>query len=76
MVKAVIFDCFGVIVGQGFGHTYRAAGGDPERDRDFIVDMLNRSDRGLISDDEFRSGMAGQLGLSPREWHQAVLAAE
>lgn len=76
MVKAIIFDCFGVIVGQGFEHTYRSAGGDPKQDRDFIDDMLGRANMGLINDEDFHSGMAAKLGLSMDDWRQAVLSAE
>lgn len=76
MIKAIIFDCFGVIVGQGFANTYRAAGGDPQQDRDFINAMLGRNNLGLISDEEFRSSMAAKLGISLADWHQAVVTAE
>lgn len=76
MVRAIIFDCFGVIVGQGFEYTYRMAGGDPKHDRAFIEDMLGQANFGLISDDDFRSGMAEKLGVSVDEWRQAVRTAE
>jgi epoxide hydrolase-like predicted phosphatase len=76
MVRAIIFDCFGVIVGQGFDHTYSSAGGDPRRDREFINDMLRRADRGLISDEDFRNGMANKLGLGVDDWRKVVLAVE
>ena len=76
MVKAIIFDCFGVIVGQGFEHTYSMAGGDPDQDREFINDMLRKSDHGMITDDYFRNGMAQKIGVSAEQWHESVLAAE
>jgi epoxide hydrolase-like predicted phosphatase len=76
MIKAIIFDCFGVLVGKGFNQTYAAAGGDPIRDRIFIEDTLDKANLGHISDNEFRSGMATQAGTSLVDWEQAVKNAE
>jgi putative hydrolase of the HAD superfamily len=72
MIKAIVFDCFGVLVGKGFEHTYRTAGGDPGKDREFIESMLGQANLGMISDEDFRSGMAGQVGISVDDWRQAV----
>jgi putative hydrolase of the HAD superfamily len=76
MIKAIIFDCFGVLVGKGFNQTYQTAGGDPVRDRAFIEDILDKANLGHISDDEFRASMAAQAGISAVEWKQAVKNAE
>jgi HAD superfamily hydrolase (TIGR01509 family) len=76
MIKAVIFDCFGVIVGQGFDHTYKTAGGDPKEDRQFIDDMLGQDHLGLISGKEFNKDMAEHLGLSEEEWQATIQKAE
>jgi epoxide hydrolase-like predicted phosphatase len=76
MIKAVIFDCFGVLVGKGFEQTYRMAGGDPVHDRAFIENTLGKANLGLINDNEFRTAMARQVGISPTHWRQAVKTAE
>ncbi len=76
MIKAIIFDCFGVLVGSGFENTYRTAGGDPVADRPFIENTLGQANMGLISDDDFRKAMAGQLNLQLEQWQQAVRRAE
>lgn len=76
MIKAIIFDCFGVLVGQGFEHTYRIAGGDPKLDRSFIESTLGQANLGLISDDEFRNAMADKLGIPIKQWQEAVKSAE
>lgn len=76
MIKAVIFDCFGVIVGQGFDHTYTAAGGDLTKDRRFVEDMLNRTNLGLISEDAFNEAMAKRLGKSGGQWQDDLIKAE
>ncbi|HSX47662.1 MAG TPA: HAD family phosphatase [Patescibacteria group bacterium] len=76
MIKAVIFDWFGVIVGQGFDHTYRLAGGDPEKDKSFTIQTLKLANFGQISTSEFNKKMAEQLNISLETWHQAVLDSE
>lgn len=76
MIKAIIFDCFGVLVGKGFEQTYRTAGGNPVHDRAFIEHTLGKANLGLISDTEFRTAMARQAGISPAHWNQAVKSAE
>ena len=76
MVRAIIFDCFGVLVGRGFEETYRIAGGDPIRDRQFIEDILGQANLGLINDETFHQQMTDQLGISLAEWRHAVITAE
>ncbi|HUA13185.1 MAG TPA: HAD family phosphatase [Candidatus Sulfotelmatobacter sp.] len=72
MIKAVIFDCFGVLVGQGFDRTYEAAGGDPDKDRDFINEKLGQINRGQISNSDFDEAMSSRLGITDNTWHQAI----
>ena len=76
MIRAVIFDCFGVLVGKGFENTYRLGGGDPVKDRAFIEDMLGQANFGLVTDEDFRDAMAKQLGLSKEQWREVVSKAE
>lgn len=76
MIRAVIFDCFGVLVGQGFDATYSYAGGDPEEDREFIHDILAQASRGLISQIDFRKTIAAKLNISLEDWNKAVVACE
>jgi HAD superfamily hydrolase (TIGR01509 family) len=76
MLKAIIFDCFGVLVGRGFDETYRSVGGDPYADREFIRSILGRTNMGLISPVEFRQEIVNQLHISPEEWQAAVRLAE
>jgi putative hydrolase of the HAD superfamily len=75
-IKAVIFDCFGVVVGKGFNETYRLAGGDPVADRAFINDVLLRSNLGLIAESQFRQEVAAHLRISLGDWQAATEAAE
>jgi putative hydrolase of the HAD superfamily len=70
-IKAIIFDCFGVVVGQGFDETYRSAGGDPVADREFIANELYRSNLGLIPQSQFRQEIAERLHISLDDWRAA-----
>jgi FMN phosphatase YigB (HAD superfamily) len=76
MVKAVIFDCFGVIVGKGFNYTYSLAGGDPLKDKMFIENILAQANLGLISDDDFRNALANNLGIPLSKWSETVQKAD
>lgn len=76
MIKAIIFDFFGVIVGDGFESTYRTAGGDPEKDKVFIQDLLDRTNRGSISSEEFRENICEQLGITLEDYQNSVSKAE
>lgn len=76
MIRAIIFDCFGVIIGRGFEHTYRAAGGDPIKDRPFIADMLGQANLGRLSEADFHAQIANRIGCSQAAWQQAMDEAE
>lgn len=76
MVQAIIFDCFGVLIGRGFDETYRSAGGNPEADYDFIRTMLGKANLGIISQAEFSHEIAHHLGISVEVWRSAVKRAE
>jgi epoxide hydrolase-like predicted phosphatase len=76
MIKAVIFDCFGVLVGRGFEETYRIAGGDPIKDRQFINDVMGQANLGMIGDEEFHQAMMEKLGITLAEWRHATITAE
>jgi epoxide hydrolase-like predicted phosphatase len=68
MIQAVIFDCFGVLVGKGFEYTYRLAGGDPVADKPFIDDTLGKANLGLMSIAEFDAALCKQLNLTEQQW--------
>lgn len=76
MIRAIIFDCFGVLVGRGFAETYRLAGGDPLKDAQFIEDTLGQANLGLLPESEFHQAMSEKLGISEAEFHEAMTKAE
>jgi HAD superfamily hydrolase (TIGR01509 family) len=76
MIKAIIFDCFGVLAGSGFNETYRQAGGDVDKDAKFIKSVLHEATTGAISSQEFMTKVAGQIGITDEQWLEAVQKAE
>jgi FMN phosphatase YigB (HAD superfamily) len=68
MIKAIVFDCFGVLVGSSFWDIYRAGGGDTDKDEAFIDEMLGRANAALISGEDFTNAIARRLGISPEAW--------
>ena len=76
MIKAIIFDFFGVIVGDGFDYTYRSAGGDPVQDRAFVQELLDQANRGKITTDEFRQKICRKLGITVDEYQDSLKRSE
>jgi HAD superfamily hydrolase (TIGR01509 family) len=76
VIRAVIFDFFGVLVGDGFESTYRKAGGDPVEDRLFVQSLLDQANRGEITVNEFRTKICKQLGISVEEYQESAREAE
>lgn len=68
MIKAIVFDCYGVLVGSSFWDIYHAAGGDIRKDEHFIDDMLARANGALISNDDFNRTIAKRLRITVGEW--------
>ena len=68
MIKAIIFDCYGVLLGQGFWHTYAAAGGNVEADKEFLHEQLSAMNSGAQSSDDFDLHIAEQLHISLEKW--------
>ena len=68
MIKAIIFDCFGVLVGSGFKEVYRQAGGDPNKDSDFIDDVLAAASSGMLSSRDMHQQVADKLGITIKDW--------
>ena len=75
-MKAIIFDCFGVLIGKGFENTYRRAGGDPIADRKFIESVLLSANLGEITDDEFHMQLSKHLNMQLDKWISTTVKAE
>lgn len=76
MVKAIIFDCFGVLIGRGFEATYRRAGGDPIKDRDFINGILGQANLAVLSPVQFHEAIASKLQIPIDSWHKTRTLSE
>lgn len=70
MIKAIIFDCFGVLRPDVLHAAYQKFGGDLAADADFIADTLYASHTGRISSSA--SIFAKQLGIPVQDWLQAI----
>ena len=76
MIKAIVFDCYGVLVGHGFRDTYRKAGGNIQKDEAFIDAMLARANAALISKEEFAQTIADRIGIGLEAWLQVTAQTE
>lgn len=68
MLKAIIFDCFGVLVGTGYWKTFERAGGNLARDKRFLDDILYKSSSGTITSGELLLKSAERLGIPLQDW--------
>jgi len=62
-IKAIVFDCFGVLVSPGSTMLYRAY---PQL-HDEINDLAHQSDYGMISRAQFNSSIAKLISIKPDE---------
>ena len=70
MIKAIIFDCFGVVISDSLESAYRNLGGNFDKDLEKIDEIRWKSDKGLIP----RSApfFAEMLGVSESTWLDEV----
>lgn len=76
MIKAVIFDCFGVLVYGTFDEVYTRAGGDAIKDVVFIDELLGSANLGLITPNEMRLKAIKKSGVSENAWLQAITSTQ
>lgn len=70
VIRALIFDYFGVIRPDGVTAAYAALGGDPDKDAQFIGDTIHALNLGMIASS--RPVFAEKLGVSVETWTQEV----
>ncbi len=70
MIKAVIFDCFGVIRIDATSIAYEKLGGDIEADREWLRDLIVKANSGQV----INSGdmVAQRLGTTKEVWRETV----
>ena len=72
MIKAIIFDCYGVLVGTGYWNVYKKFGGDLTQDKQFLDNLLDKVNLGIISNDKLFDITSAKLGVSKDEWMSAL----
>lgn len=76
MIKAVIFDCFGVIITDALGAICSDLGiSHPEKLRQ-ITDTLNATNHGFISREEGSMRIADVLGINLEEYRERIAQDE
>jgi FMN phosphatase YigB (HAD superfamily) len=70
VIKAIIFDCFGVVRVDPMINAYTAMGGDVEKDAEFIRSVQQAADKGLIPN--ARPVISQHLDISVEEWSKAL----
>lgn len=76
MIKAIIFDCFGVVVTYGFHAAFTAMGGDIEKDRVMLQDLFGLYNKGQVSDDELLASLGSHLGIEPAQVKESLAKDE
>lgn len=72
MVKAIIFDCFGVLATETWlSFKAKHFGHDSELFQQ-VTDISHQADKGLISHEEAIQATSELAGISPAEFHQAI----
>lgn len=70
MVKAIIFDCFGVVITDTLEHAYTTLGGDFKQDLPKIIEVLHAADKGQITN--HHEILAEMLGVSESAYTNAI----
>jgi HAD superfamily hydrolase (TIGR01509 family) len=70
VIKAIIFDCFGVIRVDATIIAYKKLGGDSEVDEQFISETVAKANAGLIPN--AAAAIAQHLGISEEKWRETV----
>jgi putative hydrolase of the HAD superfamily len=72
MIKGIIFDCFGVLIHVGFHEMYRRAGGDPQKDNDFINDILAKTNSGNITTQDAQNLIIKKIKITEKKWQETI----
>jgi putative hydrolase of the HAD superfamily len=72
MIKAVIFDFFGVLVTEGFKQFLDNYFSDGKDKRQRAIDLVNQVDLGKISMDEFRTELGQLAGVTPEKVNEEL----
>lgn len=76
MVKAIIFDCFGVIISDGLQYVMRELDKTKPEARAHIEPYLHKAMNGQISFEDYRTAVAGYLDIPVDEWSREIVEHE
>lgn len=71
MIKAIIFDCFGVVYHDTFPQVYASFGGDLEKDKEMIEALIYETSAGR--EHHMDEKIAAHLGVDVQEWKTASI---
>ena len=76
MIKAIIFDCFGVVIADGLeAILLRREKEDPSL-REFVKGLIRKSNRGLTTPREVHEQIGVRLGITAEQWREQIYAGE
>lgn len=76
MIKAVIFDFFGVIITDGLDPILKILDDSDPAARAFVKEKVSQSSMGLLSTEESTKLIADRLGITPEQWRQDIKDGE
>ena len=68
MIKAILFDCFGVVYTDNFAQNYNSFGGDAEADNEFLEQLIFDVSSGKVK--SASAVVAEKLGIDADEWRK------
>ncbi len=72
MIKAIVFDCFGVLASDGWLPFRKSYFGDKPELLDWVTTLNKKVDAGILRYDDFIEGVAALAGVSIGEAHRQI----
>jgi HAD superfamily hydrolase (TIGR01549 family) len=76
VIKAILFDCFGVLISDGLELVCRRLDQEDPEAREFIRHAVWLANTGQIESNEFIRSTAERVGVAPAEWRAQILQGE
>lgn len=76
MIRAIIFDCFGVIITDALQLVISEFASTDPMAAEQVIDILHANNRGFMSPEESNRRIAGILGIKPKELHDRIKQGE
>lgn len=76
MIKAIIFDCFGVIITDALELLVKRAEATDPKLRNYVLELVHASNRGYIGPEESNEQISKLLGMKYEEYREAIRDGE